>query len=66
VRTERASVSLIPEFSSVAICCVKSISWVLLALEKIEKNAVLRSELELISETLVGWMLRARNCIRAA
>jgi len=40
-------------------------SCVLPPLEKNEKNAALRSELDPTSETLVAWMLRARNCLRA-
>ena len=55
-----------PEFSSVANCLVKSMSWLLLLLRRKENRARLLSTAEVTSVTEDGWMLRIRNCFRAA
>jgi len=65
VRTESDSVSLMPELSSVAICLVKSIIWVLPTLVKIENSAALPSAPEPTSAIDDGWTLRTLSCFRA-
>jgi len=65
ISTESASVSLIPEFSSVANCFVKSMIWLFPTLRR-RREKVPRPSLEETSVSEAGWTLRIRNCLRAA
>ena len=67
VRTDSASVSLIPEFSSVASCFVKSMSCdLLIRRSRTNKAAPALRAPEVTSVMEEGCTLRIRNCLRAA